>query len=164
MTYRNATLDDLPAIVEIYNSTIPGRMVTADIVPLKPEDKLTWFNKHNPQSRPIWIVQDEHEQIIGWVSFQDFYGRPAYKGTAEISMYLAEKFRGKGLGKKILAYAISKCPALGIDTLLGFIFKHNTISLRLFSEMGFEEWADLKDIALIENQRYSLIIMGKKIT
>lgn len=164
MTYRNATLDDLPAIVEIYNSTIPGRMVTADIVPLKPEDKLSWFNKHNPQSRPIWIVQDEQEQIIGWVSFQDFYGRPAYKGTAEISMYLAEKFRGKGLGKKILAHAISKCPALGIDTLLGFIFKHNTISLRLFSEMGFEEWADLKDIALIENQRYSLIIMGKKIT
>jgi L-amino acid N-acyltransferase YncA len=164
MTYRNATLDDLPAIVEIYNSTIASRMVTADTVPLKTEDKLSWFNAHHPDSRPIWIVQDEQNQIIGWVSFQDFYGRPAYKGTAEISMYLDEKFRGKGFGKKILAYAISKCPALGIDTLLGFIFKHNTISLRLVSELGFEEWADLKDIALIENQRYSLIIMGKKIT
>lgn len=163
MTYRNATIDDLPSIVEIYNSTIPSRMVTADISPLQPEDKLAWFKKHNPQTRPVWIVQDEKNKMIGWVSFQDFYGRPAYKGTAELSIYLNEKERGKGLGKKILAYAISKCPELGIDTLLGFIFKHNTGSIRLFSEMGFEEWADLKDIALMENKRYSLIIMGMRI-
>lgn len=138
-------------------------MVTADISPLLPEDKLAWFKKHNPQTRPVWIVQDEKNKMIGWVSFQDFYGRPAYKGTAELSIYLNEKERGKGLGKKILAYAISKCPELGIDTLLGFIFKHNTGSIRLFSEMGFEEWADLKDIALMENKRYSLIIMGMRI-
>lgn len=164
MTYRNATLDDLPVIVDIYNSTIPGRMVTADVIPLKTEDKLTWFNNHNPSNRPIWVVLNEQHEIIGWISFQDFYGRPAYSGTAEISIYLDEKYRGKGLGKKILAHAISKCPELGIDTLLGFIFKHNSISIKLFSEMGFEEWGDLKGIAHIDNDRYSLIIVGKKIS
>lgn len=163
MTYRNASIEDLPAIVEIYNSTIPGRMVTADVAPIQLEDKLSWFHKHQPDSRPVWMVHDENNLLIGWVSFQDFYGRPAYKGTAEISIYLNERFRGKGYGKKILAYSISRCPDLGIDTLLGFIFKHNPVSLKLFSDMGFEEWGDLKDIALIDHKRYSLIIMGKKI-
>jgi L-amino acid N-acyltransferase YncA len=44
----------------------------------------------------LWIVENDESEIIGWVSFQDFYGRSAYDGTAEISIYLDEKFRGKG--------------------------------------------------------------------
>jgi L-amino acid N-acyltransferase YncA len=163
MIFRDATIDDLPFIVDIYNSTIPGRMVTADTEPVTIEDKSDWFHKHNPTTRPIWIVADDQEVPIGWVSFQDFYGRPAYKKTAEISIYLSEKFRGSGFGKKILSYAISKCKDLEIDILLGFIFKHNEVSVKLFSDLGFEEWADLKEIAVIDNQRYSLVIMGKRI-
>ncbi|MBU3713924.1 MAG: N-acetyltransferase family protein [Ferruginibacter sp.] len=163
MIFRDATIDDLPFIVDIYNSTIPGRMVTADIDPVNIEDKIEWFKNHNPSTRPIWIVTNDQHESLGWVSFQDFYGRPAYKGTAEISIYLSDKFRGRGFGKKILSYAFSKCNVLGIHTLLGFIFKHNEVSINLFAEMGFEEWADLKEIAAIDNQRYSLVIMGRRI-
>lgn len=163
MFFRNATLADLPVIVEIYNSTIAGRMVTADTETVSVEDKINWFNEHNLNTRPLWMVETDAKQIIGWVSFQNFYGRPAYIGTAEISIYIAEQQRGKGYGKAILNNALERAPELNIHTLLGFIFAHNDASMQLFKKAGFEEWAHLKDIAVLDGMRRSLKILGKKV-
>ena len=162
MQFYNASIDDLPLIVDIYNSTIAGRLVTADTEAVTVEDKRSWFESHNSITRPIWIVK-ESDRIIGWVSFKDFYGRPAYNGTAEISIYLETNTRGKGYGKKILHYCIQQSPALQIHTLLGFIFSHNEASKKLFINAGFAEWGMLKDIAVMDNQYYSLSIFGLKI-
>src|SRR5687768_3509343 len=113
LTYTDATLDDLPLIVSIYNTTIEGRMVTADTEMVSVESRLAWFAEHIPDKRPLWMVHQE-QQVVGWVSFQDFYGRPAYAATAEISIYLHPQYRGQGLGKAVLDYSIKSCPALGI--------------------------------------------------
>ena len=162
MLFRNATLIDLPAIVDIYNSTIPGRMVTADTIPVTTESRIPWFDVHNPETRPLWVVEEDG-QMLGWVSFQSFYGRPAYNGTAEISIYLHEDQRGKGLGKAILQYAMNQCPAIGVNPLLGFIFAHNEPSIRLFEQMGFSRWAHLPNIAVLDGVERSLDILGKRI-
>ena len=124
LNFRDATLDDLPGIVAIYNSTVPSRLVTADLEPVTVESRLAWFHAHGPKARPLWVVE-ENGEVIAWLSFSDFYGRPAYLRTAEVSIYLAESARGKGLGKQLLQVALERAPALGIDTLLGFIFGHN---------------------------------------
>ncbi len=163
MNFRNADISDLPIIVDIYNSTIESRMVTADTSPVTVAEKENWFYEHNPDTRPLWIIEDENKHIIGWVSFQDFYGRPAYNGTAEISIYLAEEARGKGYGKEILDYCIKKSPSLKINTLLGFIFSHNAPSIKLFLDAGFKEWANLEEIAEMDEKKYSLKILGRKI-
>ncbi len=106
MTLRNATEIDLPAIVEIYNATIPGRMVTADTEPVSIEDRVPWFRAHNPRTRPIWVVDDPvNGRVCAWLSFSSFYGRPAYNPTAEISIYVAETARRQGLGKLLLREA-----------------------------------------------------------
>ena len=110
-------------------------MVTADTELVTISDKLKWFHEHTGHKRPLWVVEDAAKKIIGWVSFQDFYGRPAYNGTAEISIYLDENERGKGYGKKCLIHAIEQCISLGIHTLLGFIFAQNKNSLRLFENV-----------------------------
>lgn len=159
MIYRNATLNDLPAIVAIYNSTIASRLVTADTEPSTVEDKMDWFKKHQSANRPLWVVENGTE-MIGWVSFNNFYGRPAYDGTAELSIYLHPQSRGKGYGKKILQYCIEQAPSLNIHTLLGFIFSHNKPSIVLFEQAGFEEWGLLKDIAIMDDNKYSLSIYG----
>ncbi|MER2108845.1 MAG: N-acetyltransferase family protein [Solibacillus sp.] len=161
--FRVATLEDLPIIVDIYNSTIPSRMVTADTEPVSINDRLEWFNEHTPSKRPLWVVEYERE-ICGWVSLQSFYGRPAYNATAEISIYLQENFRGNGLGKKILSKVIEECPKFKIDTLLGFIFGHNEPSIRLFSSFGFEKWAHLPEVAKLDGIKRDLVILGKKIS
>lgn len=163
MIFRDATLDDLPKIVEIYNSTVASRLVTADLEPVSVESKLNWFYQHNPDKRPLWMVEDFHKNTIGWVSFQDFYGRPAYRKTAEISIYLADEFRAKGLGKQILESCIERSPGLGIENLLAFIFSHNLPSLTLFEKFGFELWGNLKNIAELDKEKRSLIILGKHI-
>jgi L-amino acid N-acyltransferase YncA len=163
MIFRDATINDLPEIVSIYNSTIAGRMVTADTEPVTISDKENWFYEHNSNTRPLWMLHTEENECIGWVSFQDFYGRVAYSGTAEISIYLKENMRGKGYGKKILLYSIDKAPMLNIHTLLGYIFAHNEPSLQLFYKAGFEDWAHLKDIAIMDGNNYSLKILGRKI-
>jgi L-amino acid N-acyltransferase YncA len=163
MTFRYATLEDLPEIVAIYNTTIPGKIVTADLTPVSIADKLNWFHQHNNESRPLWVCIDDRDEIVGWVSLQDFYGRPAYSGCAEISIYFKEAHRGKGWGKAALKYALDCCPFLKVHTVLGFIFEQNQKSIQLFKSFGFDTWGKLPNVANMQDHFCSLIIMGKKI-
>ncbi|MDR0264019.1 MAG: GNAT family N-acetyltransferase [Sphingobacterium sp.] len=163
LKFRDASQQDLPRIVEIYNSTIASRMVTADTAPVSVASRQKWFDEHNSSKRPLWLVEDENNQVLGWVSFQSFYGRPAYDATVEISIYLDEQQRGRGLGKQILQYCIDKAPSLGVHTLLGFIFAHNLPSITLFEKMGFQEWANLPNIATLDQEERSLKILGIRI-
>ena len=162
LKYRNASIKDLPRIVEIYNSVVGSRMVTADTDPIAVDSRLEWFIAHDPHQRPLWMVMDG-EKNIGWVSYQWFYGRPAYNGTAELSIYLDENERGKGFGKIILTHAMNSCERLKIKTLLGYIFAHNLPSLSLFRKMGFLDWGHFPRIAILDGLERDLIIVGKRI-
>lgn len=162
LTFRHATEQDLPTIVAIYNSVIPGRMVTADTEPVSVESRRAWYHNHNPQKRPLYIISDG-DTIIGWVSLESFYGRPAYNHTAEVSIYLDEAARGKGYGKEILKTIIDQAPALGVKSLLGYIFAHNEPSLKLFKSFGFEQWALFPNVAVLDGVERSLIIVGKRV-
>lgn len=162
MNFRHAILDDLPAIVEIYNSTVASRMVTADTSPVKAEQKKKWFESHSKDKRPLWVIE-ENGRIIGWTSFQSFYGRPAYDGTCEVSIYIHESARRKGIGRKALQFAIDNCKHLNVKTLLGFIFEHNVPSINLFKTFGFEQWALLPRVAELDGVERSLVILGKRV-
>jgi len=163
LSFRNALPEDLPKIVEIYNSTIPSRMVTADTEAVSVESRIPWFKEHHPETRPLWMVEDAEKNVLGWVSFSSFYGRPAYNGTVEVSIYMDESCRGKGFGKKVLQYCIENANNFGIKTLLGFIFLHNEPSLKLFRHFGFEDWGIFPDVAVLDGIERTLIILGKKI-
>jgi L-amino acid N-acyltransferase YncA len=162
LTYRDATLTDLPGIVAIYNSTVPSRNVTADLEPVTVESRLAWFHAHGPQARPLWVVE-EGGKVIAWLSFTDFYGRPAYLRTAEVSIYLDTSARGKGLGKQLLDAALTRAPGLGIDTVLGFVFGHNEPSLRLFAGFGFDVWGTLPRVAVLDGVERDLVILGRSL-
>jgi L-amino acid N-acyltransferase YncA len=162
-TIRDAELKDMTTIIDIYNSTIPGRMVTADLEPVSVESRMPWFNDHSPDFRPLWVVETNGE-ICAWVSFQSFYGRPAYNGTAEVSIYIHHDFRGKKLGKFLIQKAIDACPNRGIKTLLGFIFGHNQPSINLFTSFGFEKWAHLPNVAELDGIERDLLILGKRVS
>jgi len=88
LTFRDAIYNDLERIVEIYNTTITSRMVTADTEQVIVESRQKWFHEHSPSKRPWWVVQDDDDQTTVWVSFQSFYGPQAYDATVKISLYL----------------------------------------------------------------------------
>ena len=165
--YRDATLDDLGEVVAIYNSTIASRQVTADLTPVSVESRLPWFHAHGPSKRPLWVVENNGapsgKRIAAWLSFSDFYGRPAYARTAELSIYVEESARGQGLGARLLAAALHAAPALSIDTLLGFIFGHNAPSLALFRRCGFEQWGNLPRVAVLDGVERDLVILGRRV-
>jgi phosphinothricin acetyltransferase len=160
---RFATMQDLPAIVAIYNSTISGRMVTADLTPIAVESRIPWFEAHQPDRYPLW-VWESHGNVAAWMSFQAFYGRPAYRATAEISLYVHEAFRRTGLGRHLLAEGCIKAQSLRIKTLLGFIFAHNEPSLRLFEAGGFERWGHFPRVAELDGIERDLVIVGRRLT
>lgn len=162
MLIENATLADLPAIVEIYNSTIPGRMVTADLEPVTVEARRPWFERHNPASRPFWVVRDA-AGVCGWLSFEDFHPRAAYRRTAELSIYVRPDARGQGVGRFLLASAIERAPALGLRNLVGLIFSHNAPSLALFARHGFQVWGQFPNVAELDGLERSLTIVGKRL-
>lgn len=160
-TIRDATEADLPAIVAIYNSTIPSRIVTADVEPITVESRLAWLHNRSSQ-RPLWVMQIEDE-IAGWLSVSSFYGRPAYAETVELSVYVADRYRRQGVGKALLERAIALSPTLGITTLLGFIFAENVPSVTLFKQFGFQQWGYLPTVARFDAEARNLVILGKKI-
>src|SRR5437879_2654 len=125
MTLRDATEADLPAIVEIYNATIPGRMVTADLEPVTVESRRAWFVAHQNPQRPLWVLADAKAEICAWLSFDSFYARAAYDGTAMIAIYVSPRHRRRGHGRALFGTALARAPSLGLHTLLGYIFGHN---------------------------------------
>ena len=164
MLIRLAVETDLMAIVEIYNAAIPKRLATADLEPVSVESRRDWFKSHSDRY-PVWVItNDENDQkIIGWLSLQMFYGRAAYHKTAEVSIYIAPAYQGKGIGKRLLDHAIAVCPKLNITKLVGFVFAHNAASCNLFKSFGFEQWGFLPEVAELDSIEQSLIILGKLI-
>ena len=160
MTIRDAIEADLPAIVRIYNATVPTRMVTAELEPTTVEARLSWFREHSPEQYPFWVAESG-DRVIGWLDFKKFLPRCAYRGTAEISVYVDEEFRRRGVGQKLLEHAIARAPSLGITALIGLIFGHNEPSLKLFERFGFERWAFLPGVAQLDGMERDLIVMGR---
>ena len=156
LNLRLATEHDLPAIVDIYNSIIPGRRVTADLEPVTVESRRAWFAAHQSPTRPLWVLVDSNaaNAVCGWASFDSFYLRAAYDGTVMVALYLARHRHGNGQ---------ARAPALGIHSLTGYIFGHNEPSLRLFKRHGFTQWAHLPRVAVLDDVERDLIILGRRV-
>ncbi|QIQ22417.1 N-acetyltransferase [Zophobihabitans entericus] len=162
MSSRPAVTGDLPFIVDVYNSTIAGRMVTADTTPVSVESRLDWFNQHQTAERPLWLIEYDGKPC-GWVSLSSFYGRPAYNKTVEISLYIHSDFRGKRIAQTIVPQLESHAKSHKIETILCFIFGHNLPSLGLFSKLGYQQYGLLPEVAELDNIKRDLVILGKKI-
>ena len=162
MIIRDALEADLPAIIDIYNAATATRTSTALLGPVSVDERLPWFHRHSPNQFPLWVAAID-AQIAGWISFHEFIRRPAYDGAAEISIYVSEKFRRRGIGRALLSKAIAEAPKLSARTLVGYVLGHNEASLALFEQAGFERWGRLPRLARFETAERDLVIVGRHI-
>ena len=163
LNIRLATEADLPAIVDIYNQSIPGGWSTADTTPISVADRIEWFRKFDSTKRPIWVAEMD-EKVVATVYLSSFYaGRPAYDATAEISLYIASAYQRRGLGRRLKQWVIEQCPRLGVTTLLSMYFDHNDATRRINESLGFEPMGHLKEIAVVQGQRRGLVIGALRI-
>ena len=181
-TLRDAREDDLPAIVEIYNASIPGRLATADTQPVTVEARRPWFQDRDWSRYPIWVIEEgakasqgaceaapagsssPDSSVVAWLSFGKFYGRPAYAATAEVSIYVAPVAHRRGHAARLIAHAIQEAPRLGLTTLLGFVFAHNQPSIALCMRFGFASWGHLPRVAVLDGVEKDLQILGLRPT
>jgi L-amino acid N-acyltransferase YncA len=122
---------DWEAVKEIYEEGIAtGNATFQQSAPTWEE----WDSSHLPHSR---IVAKEDNKILGWAALTPVSGRCVYAGVAEVSVYVSDKARGKGLGKQLLQKLIEESEANGIWTLQAGIFPENTPSVKIHEACGF---------------------------
>ena len=144
----------------IYNAATATRTSTALFDPVTVEERLPWFHRHSPNQFPL-CVAELGGLVVGWLSFHEFIRRHAYAGAVEISIYVDERFRRRGVGRQLLTKAIADAPRLKVRALLGYILGHNEASLAMFEQAGFECWGRLPRIARFETAERDLVIVGR---
>src|SRR5262249_47487987 len=160
---REATEADLPAIVDIYNQSIPGGWSTADTQPVAVADHVEWFRKFDPARRPIWVAEADG-RVVATAYLSSFSGgRPAYAATAEVSIYIATAYHRRGIGRRLKQWVIEQCPRLGVTTLLSMHFDHNEATRRINESLGFQQMGHLTEIAMVQGQKRGLRIWALRV-
>lgn len=159
---RDAVEADLPAIVKIYNAAIATRISTAQLEPVTVENRRRWLTEHSSDRHPFWVAELDGK-IAGWLTIKSFLPRCAYAGTAELSVYVDEDFRRRGVARSLIEEAIARAPALELTALVGLIFAHNQASLKLFAQLGFKRWGLLPRVARLDGVARDLTIMGRQV-
>jgi L-amino acid N-acyltransferase YncA len=163
MIIRLAQIDDLPAIVDIYNQAIPSKQSTGDTEPLRVEDRITWFTEHLPDQHPIFVAEVEG-QVAGWCSLSAYRpGRAALRFTAEISYYIALAYHRQGIATALVEHAVAACPALQIRHLFAVVLEGNQASLQLLAKMGFEQWGYLPRVADFDGREVGQLYYGRHV-
>lgn len=161
-SFRNASIEDLPQIVRIYNKAIEDGISTADSEKVTADQKIDWFKAHDKEMHPI-LVKEYHGKVIAWVSLQPFYPHLAYQNSARINIYIDRNFRGKKLGQQFLQEILDMAEDYNIENFLALIFADNITSLKLFKKLGFKEWGHFPDIAKIHGEDKDLLVLGLRV-
>jgi L-amino acid N-acyltransferase YncA len=163
MEIRLARIDDLPAIVAIYNQAVETKRSTADVEPVRIEDREAWFHEHSPGTHPIFVADVEGE-TGGWCSLSAYRpGRAALRFTAEISYYVDEAHKRRGIATALVRHAVAACPGLRIRNLFAIVLEHNAPSIRILKKAGFGQWGFLPKVADFEGEECGQYYFGMRI-
>jgi len=156
---RKATLEDLAAITEIYNQAILTTTATFDTKPKSLDEQKVWFESHS-YKYPL-LVAEEDRKVIGWASLSKWSDRCAYSDTAEISLYIDEKERGKGIGRKLLETIVLEGEKAGLHSIIARIAEDNEVSIHLHQSVGFEHIGIMKEVGRKFGRLLDIYLMQK---
>ena len=130
MVVRAMTPQDWPSVARIYAEGIATRDATFETTVPAWAD---WDAAHAVEHR--WVA--DPSEVRGWVACSRVSSRCVYAGVLELSVYVAEAARGRGVGSALLAALVRSTEAAGVWTLETGIFPENTASLALHARHGF---------------------------
>ena len=163
MEIRPAGQEDLPAINRIYNQAVHQLFCTAHLEPVGMEERKQWFAAHDPERFPVFAAV-EKERLVAWASLGPYReDRQALAHVAEVSYYVDELARGKGIGSSLLEHAIDLAPEYGFSILIAILLNRNPASIALLLKYGFEEWGRMPGIARINGQLADHLYYGLRL-
>ena len=131
MIIRAMTQQDWPQVAQIYEEGISTGIATfqSDIPTYS-----AWNNSHIESCR---LVAEENGEILGWTSLSPVSSRCVYAGVCEVSVYVANSAKRKGIGSGLLNALITESEKQSIWMLQSGIMQNNVASIRLHEKCGF---------------------------
>lgn len=142
---RPATVDDLPAILAIYNHAVLHTTASYDLEPSTLAQRRAWFETRAAQGFPVLVAEGDGV-VAAFGAYGAFRDRPGYRHTVEHSIYVDAAQRRQGLGRAVLAELIAMARAEGRHAMVGGIDAESEASLRLHADLGFVEVGRLREV------------------
>jgi L-amino acid N-acyltransferase len=133
---REANEKDLPDILEIYNEAIENTTAIYDYRPHTLGEREIWLQNKKKEGYPV-LVFEQDNKAVGFASFGPFRAWPAYKYTAEHSIYVHKSYRKKGIGMVLLKEIIRIAGVRGYKTIVAGIDDANEGSIYMHKKLGF---------------------------
>ncbi|MEQ8415248.1 MAG: N-acetyltransferase family protein [Imperialibacter sp.] len=124
---------DWPEVERIYLEGIETGLATFET------QSPGWENWDAGHLQNCRLVAKVNGLIVGWAALSPVSRRQVYKGVAEVSIYIKNDFKGKGLGKSLFQELIAAAEAEGFWTLQSSVFRENVATIAVHKSMGFRE-------------------------
>ena len=95
---------------------------------------------------PVFVAVSKDNGVVGWSSLSQYHSRYGYRFTAEVSVYVDAKMRGRGIGKQLLLPLINSGKSRGLHALIASIDSQNAASIRVHESFGFVKKGQLDQI------------------
>lgn len=158
---RPARRADCPGILAIYNDAVLKTTASYDQEPRTLEHRLEWFDAHERDGYAVFVAEAEGGEIAGWSALNRYHDRFGFRFTAENSVYVAEAWRGKGVGRQLLAPLIPAAEARGLHAVIAAIDATNTASVRLHAAFGFEQVGLFRQVGFKFGRWLDLVYMER---
>lgn len=145
-TIRDATEQDLPAILEILNREIRVSTAVYTEAETTLAERSAWLEARRGQGFPVLVATDADGSVLGYATFGDFRPWPGYRHTVEHSVYILERARGQGLGLALVEALFPLARAMGKHVMVAGIDATNPASIRLHERLGFECAGVLREV------------------
>jgi phosphinothricin acetyltransferase len=142
---RSAAEDDLADILRVYNQAIEKTTAVFEYRPHTLEMRREWFKAKRAASLPV-LVAVESGAVLGFASYGPFRAWPAYKYSVELSVYVDESARGRGIGTALVRAILATARERDLHVVMAGITSDNAVSLRLHEKLGFVEVAHIREV------------------
>ena len=135
---RPASLEDLPALTDIYNHYVVNTTITFDLRPFAPEERRAWFDDHATTGRHRLIVAaDNGGALLGYASTSRWRPKAAYDTTVEASVYCHPNAVGQGCGAGLYAALFDAIGSEDVHRIVAGVSLPNPASIKLHERFGF---------------------------
>ena len=145
-TIRSACVEDLPAIVALYNHYIDNTPITFDLEPHRVEQRQSWFDDFSETGRHRLLVAELDGSVAGYACSHQFRTKAAYDTSVETTVYLAPDTVGRGIGSALYDELFSRLEAEDLHRAYAGITLPNEASRALHERFGFEELGVFREV------------------
>jgi L-amino acid N-acyltransferase len=159
---RQATAADIQPILEIFNAAIRTSTAIWRDVEVDYADREHWLNDHRRNGDAV-LVAEVDGVVAGYASFSQWRGLVGFRYSVENSIYLAEGFRGQGIGRALMTELIARARAAGKHLMIADITGGNAASIRLHESLGFEPAGVISEVGTKFGEWLDLVILQLKL-